>query len=193
MPYITKTDLCKIFSTTKNIAIAATDNELIPAAVLVPIIDDAELTVLFTQRNLDLRDHAGQISFPGGRMEVSDATLEQTALRESIEEVGLAQDQIQILGQMAPLVSSANFLVTPFVGLIQPPLKLIIDPLEVAEVFSAPLDFLLDPINQQRGVYLRDGKTIDIYFIEYQNHRIWGLTARILVEISHQLRAVQKI
>lgn len=158
------------------------------AAVLVPIITEtAELTVLFTQRTTHLQHHPGQISFPGGMKEIIDQTLSDTALRETSEEIGLTKNQIHILGKLSPLVSSTDFLVTPFVSLITPPLNLRIDDHEVAEVFTVPLNFLLDPQNQTTEFHTHNNQTKEIYVIQYQNHRIWGLTAKILINLTNLL------
>jgi len=157
------------------------------AAVLVLIIDEAaELKVLFTLRTPHLRQHAGQISFPGGMREISDDTLEQTALRETHEEIGLNKIDIKLLGNLESLMSSTQFLVTPFIGLIQPPLNLVIDTQEVAEIFTVPLNFLLDKNNQQKQIFKQNTQAHEVYVIEYEQHRIWGLTAKILVNLTHQ-------
>jgi 8-oxo-dGTP pyrophosphatase MutT (NUDIX family) len=159
--------------------------KLIPAAVLVPIIDEpGELLVLLTQRTLELKNHAGQISFPGGRKEQIDHSLKETALRETYEETGIKPEQINMIGNLPPVESRTGFLVMPFIGLITPPLELKIDPLEVAAVFTAPLDFLLDPNNQKQEIFIHQGKQMPLYSIQFQEHKIWGLTAKILVEMG---------
>lgn len=158
------------------------------AAVLVPIITEAtELRVLFTRRTMHLHNHPGQISFPGGMQEAIDQTLVDTALRETEEEVGLIKNQIQIVAKLNSLISSTQFLVTPFVGLITPPLDLRIDHHEVAEVFTAPLNLLLDPQNQTTELHAHKSQVKEVYVIQYQNHRIWGLTAKILVDLANLL------
>lgn len=162
--------------------------DLKPAAVLVPIIDNPnELAVLFTQRTNHLKHHAGQISFPGGQMEASDKNLEETAMREAEEEVGLRREQITIIGSLPRVISSTSFLVTPFVGLISPPIKLQLDTSEVAETFSVPLAFLLNPNNHKKQLYTQNHQNSEVYVIEYQNYKIWGMTAKILVDMSKEL------
>jgi 8-oxo-dGTP pyrophosphatase MutT (NUDIX family) len=125
--------------------------DAIAAAVLVPVVArDTGATVLLTQRTMHLRDHAGQVSFPGGRSEANDASPEATALREADEEVGLDAGQIEILGRLPEYRTGTGFVITPVVGLVTPPLNLKLDDFEVAEVFEPPLEFLLDRANHQR-------------------------------------------
>lgn len=157
------------------------------AAVLVPIIAyTSGLTVLFTQRAELITEHAGQISFPGGRYETSDQTLEKTSIRETEEEIGLPAQQIQIIRQLPSYetVSGKGFIVTPFVALISPPITLIIDAREVATTFEVPLEFLVDKTNYKRKHRMWQGKRRYFYVIEYEGHIIWGLTARILVSLA---------
>lgn len=168
-----------------NQAVSTDEKNLKTASVLIPILDDKELLVLFTERTSHLKHHAGQISFPGGKMETRDKNLIQTALRETKEEIGLNQQQIKILGKLKPVISSTGFLVTPFVGLVDPPLQLTLDPFEVAAVFTAPLNFILDPHNQHKEIMQYNGKPREIYVINYKNYRIWGMTAKILVEMTN--------
>lgn len=184
---IDKTELIKCFSGQKIPPLNPSFNNSpsSPAAVLVPIIiEPEELLVLFTQRNSQLKNHPGQISFPGGKMEASDPDLQATALRECFEEVGLAVHQTEVIGQLPGIESSTGYLVTPFIGLITPPLELKIDPLEVAEIFTAPLSYLLDPDNHNQELFLHAGKQIPITVINYQEHMIWGLTAKIIVGLA---------
>lgn len=187
---IDKIELIRCFSGQKipPLSPSFNNNQSSPAAVLVPIIvEPTELLVLFTQRNSQLKNHPGQISFPGGKMEATDTDLQTTALRECFEEVGLAVQQTQVIGQLPSLESSTGFLVTPFIGLITPPLELKIDPLEVAEIFTAPLNYLLDPRHHSHELFLHAGKQIPITVINYQEHIIWGLTAKIIVELAEIL------
>src|SRR5574343_2042606 len=129
----------------------ALDQPLTPAAVLFPIVlrDDGH-TVLLTQRTAHLRDHAGQISFPGGRVEAHDATPMDTALRETEEEIGLSRERVEIVGLLPEYRTGTGFRVTPVVALVTHPFDLQTDPFEVAEIFEVPLAFLLDPANHQR-------------------------------------------
>src|SRR6056297_1110083 len=127
------------------------DGPLRPAAVLVPLVDRADgLTVLLTERTAHLHAHAGQISFPGGAFEPGDADAVAAALRETEEEVGLAPEQVEVVGRLDTYVTRTGFEVTPVVGLVRPPVLLRPDPFEVADVFEVPLDFILDPARPER-------------------------------------------
>jgi 8-oxo-dGTP pyrophosphatase MutT (NUDIX family) len=164
------------------------DREIRPAAVLVPVVErDAELTVLFTKRTAHLHDHAGQISFPGGRTEDGDPSPGDTALRETAEEIGLARDRVAILGHLADYTTVTGYRVTPVVGLVTPPFELKLDDFEVAEVFEVPLAFLLDPANHQRNLVLYEGKERYYYAMPYGRHYIWGATAGMLMNLCAYL------
>ena len=157
------------------------DREIRPAAVLVPVVKrDKELTVLFTRRTAHLHDHAGQISFPGGRAEAGDSDAAQTAMRETREEIGLASERVEVLGELSQYVTVTGYRVTPVVGLVTPPLDLKPDEFEVAEVFEAPLSFLLDTENHQRNSVAWEGRERRYYAIPYGKYYIWGATAGML-------------
>ncbi len=161
---------------------------LTPAAVLVPVIDRPEgLTVLFTQRTAHLNDHAGQVSFPGGRCEETDPTPVFTALRETEEEIGLDPALVEVLGLLPEYRTGTGFSVTPVVGLIRPPFELRPDSFEVAEVFETPLDFLLDPANRQRHSMEIGGVLRHYYAMPYAGYFIWGATAGMLVSLHRLL------
>jgi 8-oxo-dGTP pyrophosphatase MutT (NUDIX family) len=160
----------------------------IPAAVLVPIINrPTGLSLLLTQRNADLPDHPGQISFPGGRAEPQDATLADTALREAVEEIGLSPDRVVILGELASYETVTGYKVTPVVGWLEPPFELKPDPIEVADIFEVPLSFLLDRINHQRHFRLIGDNRVDFWAIPYGERYIWGATAAMLLILDHTL------
>ena len=162
---------------------------LTPAAVLVPVIERVEgLTVLFTERAAHLHDHAGQVSFPGGRREKSDASAVFTALRETQEEIGLDPARVEVLGRLPEYRTGTGFSVTPVVGLVRPPFALHPDGFEVAEVFETPLAFLLDPANHQRRSMEVGGVMRQYYAMPYEGHFIWGATAGMLVSLYHLLR-----
>jgi 8-oxo-dGTP pyrophosphatase MutT (NUDIX family) len=163
-------------------------DELTPASVLVPIVNrPSGLTLLLTQRTAHLNDHAGQISFPGGRSEPEDASAEATALRETEEEIGLGRDWVDVLGVLPDYITGTGFRVTPVVGWIEPGFSLSADPFEVAEVFEVPLDFLLDPKNHQLKNAVREGRQRHYYAMPYADRYIWGATAGMLRSLYHAL------
>jgi 8-oxo-dGTP pyrophosphatase MutT (NUDIX family) len=162
----------------------------VPAAVLFPIVlGERGPTVLLTRRTEHLRDHPGQISFPGGRAETSDPSPEFTALREAGEEVGLASSQVEIAGFLPEYRTATGYRITPVVGFVTPPLALRPDPSEVAEIFEAPLPFLLDPANHQRHSREYEGKTRHFFAIPYGQYFIWGATAGIIVSLARAMAA----
>ena len=161
---------------------------LTPAAVLVPIVDRGdEPTVLFTRRTDHLKSHSGQISFPGGRMEERDATPEATALRETHEEIGLPDIDVEVLGRLNVRETGTGYRVVPVVGMLAPPLALVPDENEVAEIFEVPLDFLIDPANHRFETRVRGNVERQFYAIPFDGYFIWGLTARILVNLGEVL------
>jgi 8-oxo-dGTP pyrophosphatase MutT (NUDIX family) len=158
------------------------------AAVLIPVVAHPEgLTVLFTQRTTHLKSHAGQVSFPGGRVEPGDASAEFTALREAAEEIGLAAERVEILGRLPDYRTRTGFRVSPVVGAVRPPLELAPDPREVEAVFEVPLAFLLDERNRERRTREFQGLSVGFYVYEYQGHVIWGATAGMLVNLHKML------
>ena len=153
-----------------------------PAAVLIPIVEHADsLNVLLTQRSPDLKNHAGQVSFPGGRMESADADITVTALRETHEEVGIRPDQVDIAGYLPPMLTVTGYAVTPIVGLMAPGISLTLDHSEVVLAFEVPLSFLLDEDNQESSEREIRGVIVPIVEFNYAKQRIWGVTANILV------------
>ena len=153
-----------------------------PASVLVPIVQrPQELSVLFTRRTAHLRDHSGQISFPGGRAEPHDASPEATALREAEEEIGLQPQRIEVLGKLSDYHTRTDFRVTPVVGLVAPGFELRLDAREVEEVFEVPLSFLLDPAHHERHWREFRGRRVHYFAIPYRDYYIWGATAGMLV------------
>ena len=161
---------------------------LVSAAVLVPIVTRPEgLSVLFTLRTPHLSAHAGQVSFPGGRVEPGDADEAAAALRETEEEIGLRQDRIRLAGRLDTYVTRTGFRIYPLVGFVTPPLVLVPDPQEVADVFEVPLDFLIDPANRRRESRLYQGRERFFWAIPYDGRYIWGATAGMVVNLSELL------
>ena len=164
--------------------------ELRPAAVLVPLVSrGAGLTILLTQRTDHLYDHAGQISFPGGRCEAGDASPVATALRETFEEIGLPQSHVEVLGSLPEYTTVTGYRVTPVVGLVSSPPTLSLDAFEVAEAFEVPLAFFLDPGNHQRNTLQYQGRTRHYYAMPYEQRYIWGATAGMLMNLYALLTA----
>lgn len=166
------------------------------AAVLMPIVvRDAGLQLLLTQRTPHLHDHAGQISFPGGRRESQDASFVETALRETEEEVGLSRSHIHVLGCLPEYQTATNFLVTPVVGVVYPPFEIEADAFEVAEVFEVPLSFFMNPHHHQQRVFKTRLGQRTCYVMPYESdqtgksYEIWGATAAMIRNLYHVLSA----
>ena len=158
--------------------------------MLIPVIvRESGPTMLLTQRTAHLRDHAGQVSFPGGRSEAGDASPEATALREAEEEVGIAACQVEILGRPRESRTGTGSVITRVVGLVTPPLNLKLDDFEVAEVFEPPLEFLLDSANHQRQSIEVRGIRREYWAMPWQGYFIWGATAGMLVTLQRFLYA----
>jgi 8-oxo-dGTP pyrophosphatase MutT (NUDIX family) len=161
----------------------------LPAAVLVGLVNRPEgPTILLTKRTEHLRDHAGQICFPGGRIEPDDASVEAAALREAEEEIGLAPSRVDIISRLAPYDTVTGFRIHPVVGWIEPPLSFKLDAFEVAEVFELPLSFVLDSRNHQRQQHQRSRTKRSYYVLPYEGRFIWGATAGMLVIFANLLR-----
>lgn len=165
---------------------------LTPAAVLMPIvIREEQPTLLLTQRTAHLNDHAGQVSLPGGRVDATDSSVVDTALRETEEEVGLDRAHVEVLGTLPDYFTGTGFRVTPVVSLVRPPFDLRPDPFEVAEIFEVPLAFLMDGLNHQRRSFdLPNGLGRRMFYaMPYERFFIWGATAGMLRNLFHFLRA----
>ncbi len=163
-----------------------------PASVLIPlVVREHGLQILLTQRAAHLHHHAGQISFPGGRVDDTDLSPLHTAMREAEEEIGLREQQVEFLGQLPAYYTGTGFVVTPMVALVHPPLELRSDPFEVASIFEVPLHFLMNPHHhQRREVMLPNGLgRRQFYGMPYQDYFIWGATAGMLRNLFHFLRA----
>ena len=159
-----------------------------PAAVLVPLIDRSEgMSVLLTQRTPHLSAHAGQIAFPGGRIEPEDADAVAAALRETEEEIGLSRDRVTVIGRLDTYVTGTGFEITPVVGIVAVPFPLAIDPVEVAEAFEVPLAFVLDPGNRRQMTRMQGERLRTFFAFPFENHYIWGATAGMLVNLAEVL------
>jgi 8-oxo-dGTP pyrophosphatase MutT (NUDIX family) len=157
---------------------------LIPAGVLIPLIERSGLgfSMLLTQRSAELKHHAGQVSFPGGRMDPGDGDISDTALRETFEEVGIARESVSVIGYLDPMPTITGYAVTPVVGLVDESIELAVDTSEVECAFEVPLAFFLDA--RHRRVIERDvrGERIPLIEFHYEGQRIWGATAFIILE-----------
>ena len=169
------------------------------ASVLIPLlVSGDQVGVLFTQRTAHLNDHAGQISFPGGRVEKRDADAIATALREAHEEIGLPPTQVDVIGTLPEYLTATGYNVTPVIGLIEQPFAPVLDPFEVSEVFEVPFAFLMDPANHERRVFELGDTARTFYAMPYARpgsdvnggrYFIWGATAAILRNLYQFLRA----
>ena len=156
------------------------------AAVLVPITDRARPGVILTTRPDTMRNHAGQIAFPGGRIDPGE-TAREAALREAWEEIDLDPAEVRLLGEADTYRTVTNFIVTPVVGMVTPDLPLKANPAEVVDWFEVPLDFVLDPANQHRKEAMFRGQLRHYFEIPWQGRRIWGATAAMLVNLARRL------
>ncbi|MBP6012746.1 MAG: CoA pyrophosphatase [Alphaproteobacteria bacterium] len=159
-----------------------------PAAVLIPIIERRDgLSVLFTRRADHLARHAGQVSFPGGRVDGGDDDAVAAALRETEEEVGLSRSFIEVRGELDRYETGTGFAIQPFVALVREGFDLKVDEREVAEAFEVPLAFLMEPANQKQQTSTWQGRERRYYAMTYDRHYIWGATAGILVNLYERL------
>lgn len=157
------------------------------AAVLVPIVDRDEPTVILTLRPETLRQHAGQIAFPGGRIDPGDDGPVGAALREAEEEIRLPRDQVEVIGTADTYRTITGFEVTPVIGVVPPDLSLRPEPSEVAAIFEVPLRYLLNPEHQVVRTVLWQGRERAYYEILWEDRRIWGATAAMIVNLSRRL------
>jgi 8-oxo-dGTP pyrophosphatase MutT (NUDIX family) len=166
--------------TNRMLEIIAREQPIRPAAVLIPVVDHPQPTVLLTQRSAHLNDHAGQISFPGGKIDATDASPLDTALREAEEEIGLGREFVDPIGYLDLYGTSFGFRILPTLARVRPGFKLRVNHAEVDDAFEVPLSFLMDPANHQ--VHSREfrGMERSYYAMPFAEHYIWGATAGIL-------------
>ena len=152
----------------------------VPAAVLIALVPRADgLMVLYTERSADLRSHSGQVAFPGGKIDATDAGPADAALREAWEEVGLLAQDAQVLGYLPLYFTGSNYLITPVVAVVQPSRPFVANPAEVSGVFEVPLDKLTRIESYVERSIDRDGTTHTIWLVEHDGHTIWGITANL--------------
>lgn len=165
-------------------------NNLRDAAVLVPVVDRGrDASVILTKRTEKLRSHAGQIAFPGGRLDATDPTPEFAALRETQEEIGLAPHFIEVVGRMPDYVSGSGFRIAPILSVVKPGFRLDINPDEVEDAFEVPLSFLMDPANHNRESRIWQDKERFFYTMPFHERYIWGVTAGIIRSVYERLYA----
>lgn len=161
-------------------------DRLTPAAVLIALRGEGDdLRVVLTRRTDHLKNHAGQISLPGGRVETSDPDVRHAALRESEEEIGLPPGRVETIGYLPNFLTTSAYSVTPVVGFVDEPFTAVPDPSEVAEVFEVPLQFLFEPANQRRSTRSYFGAELPVFEFLYRDWRIWGVTAGVLMSFYY--------
>ncbi len=189
-------DLNPEFMHERNMGLISPENlqeNLRAAAVMVGLIDrPGGLHVLLTQRTENLEHHPGQISFPGGHIDKVDADANQAALRETFEETGIGSENISIIGRLDTYITRTGFSITPIVGFISTPFRLIADPIEVAEIFEVPLAHFMDPANHQLHERTFEGAIRKFYAMPYGDYYIWGATAGMLFNLYEVLQVPPK-
>ncbi|MEO6387563.1 MAG: CoA pyrophosphatase [Croceibacterium sp.] len=166
--------------------------EIRPAAVLIAVTDRPEPGVILTHRPEDMRAHPGQVAFPGGKLEPGEDAV-TAALREAHEELAIEPRLVRVIGASDRFITGTGYDVTPVLALIPPDLPIVPDPVEVASWFEAPLRFVLDPANHQHKETEWNGRIRPYIEIDWQGHRIWGITAAILANLSRRLAWQERI
>src|SRR5690606_36299835 len=160
------------------------------AAVLVPVVDHEEgATVILTKRTEALRRHSGQVAFPGGRIDPTDNTPEEAALRETWEEIGLDADHIEIVGRIPDYVTGSGYRIAPVLSIVRPGFELALNPAEVEAAFEVPLAFLMNPANHRRDSRVWENKERFYYTMPFGERLIWGVTAGIIRTLYERLYA----
>jgi 8-oxo-dGTP pyrophosphatase MutT (NUDIX family) len=157
-----------------------------PAAVLVAVIEREEPTVLLTQRTAHLKEHSGQVAFPGGKIDIGE-TPHDAALREAEEEIGLSRDAAEPLGFLDLYMTTLGYRIVPLIARVAPPFELVLNKAEVEETFEVPLAFLMEPGNLQRHSREWQGMTRSYYAIPFEKRYIWGVTAGILRNLHERI------
>lgn len=161
-----------------------------PAAVLVPVVDHGpEATVILTQRNANLRSHSGQVAFPGGRIDAGDASAEAAALRETMEEIGLPGERVEVIGRLPDYVTGSGYRIAPVLSVVRPGFHLHLNPAEVDAAFEVPLSFLMDPANHHRQSRTWNAQRRYFYEMPFGERYIWGVTAGIIRTLYERLYA----
>ena len=168
------------------------DDGYFPAAVMVLFFrENDQWHILYTQRTHSVRDHKGQVSFPGGAWEDLDLCLKETALRETFEEIGIEKEEIQILGSLPPIKTISNYTITPFVGLISPDIQFQLENAEVESVFSIPIAWLVDESNREEREFIDKSSNVHrnvVFYKEYGGHILWGITAMLTMKILELIK-----
>lgn len=159
----------------------------IPAAVLIAITDREEPGILFLHRPSNMRAHAGEIAFPGGRIDSGETPVE-AALREAWEELGIRPEDVRVIGTSDVFRTGSGYEITPVIGIVPPDIEIVPNPTEVAQWFEAPVDFVLDPANEMQRTIEYKGQTLRFVEIDWQGHMIWGVTGAILHNLAKRLR-----
>lgn len=160
------------------------------AAVLIPVVDHGDAsTVILTKRADKLKNHSGQIAFPGGRIDPDDVSPEAAALRETSEEIGLASGYIDVIGRLPDYVTGSGYRIAPVLGVVRPGFQLTVNPDEVDDIFEVPLGFLMDPTNHNRASRTWQDQERFFYAMPYEERYIWGVTAGIIRALYERLYA----
>lgn len=160
------------------------------AAVLIPVVDHGDAsTVILTKRAEKLKSHSGQIAFPGGRIDPTDASAEAAAVRETIEEIGLTPSYVDVIGRLPDYVTGSGYRIAPVLGIVRPGFHLTLNPGEVDDAFEVPLGFLMDPLNHNRASRIFQDRERFFYAMPYEERYIWGVTAGIIRALYERLYA----